>query len=806
MPHHDRAGWVATHLPLRVTDWRSAEGYARSDLMQLALRDNPRRAHLIVSPVLGKHVPCEPRLVREAGSRLGRLVTEALAESLSDGDTGSRPVVFGFAETATSLAHLVADEVGCPVLHSTRSPGGLVSVVSFEESHSHATQHEVVPEDTDLLAGPGPLIIVDDELSTGRTLRAALLAILARWPRRSCVVASLLDLRTDAARDALADELADLGVELHSVSLGRLQVDAGNVSAASALERAGRAPGAPSPLKSTASVLAPGVWQPASPLSLPSTVRASGRHGFCEADRDALRDACAHLARLVLERTRAEDPIHVLGTEELMYAPLVLAECLQREAPGRRITFSSTTRSPVSVVDDDAYAIRHGLAYDVPGHGRRFVYNLDPADGTIVVMHDDRAAYAPLAAALAPLGAAVIEVAATRLHSGPSLPAPLRGPRFGSYAPEDVDWLLTDLSHVQLERPVGEREAGFRAGEHYSASLPTEYEPDDAYLALFHEALAGCAGSVARAVACLGERLRDHRGDDVVLASLARAGTPIGVLLRRWWAQAGLAPPPHATISIVRGRGIDLQALRYLERRHGSARVVFVDGWTGKGAITRELQQAVADANERLGTAFDPGLAVVADPAGTARWAGVRDDLLVPSALLNSTVSGLVSRTVLRPDLTGPRGYHGAKCYAHLAEHDLSRTFVDVVSARFPAVAAAREDSHRIAAAESDEPPVADAWQRVADIARRYGLKDLNLVKPGIAEATRVLLRRVPWQVLVRSDLLEDPSLAHIHRLAAERDVPIIADEGLSFGVVALISPGGAADRSAPWSPGAGSL
>ena len=49
----------------RAVDRRPAPVGLRSpsDLVGLALRRNPRRAHLLVSPVLGKHVPADPRLV-----------------------------------------------------------------------------------------------------------------------------------------------------------------------------------------------------------------------------------------------------------------------------------------------------------------------------------------------------------------------------------------------------------------------------------------------------------------------------------------------------------------------------------------------------------------------------------------------------------------------------------------------------------------------------------------------------------------------------------------------------------------------
>ena len=132
--------------------------------------------------------------------------------------------------------------------------------------------------------------------------------------------------------------------------------------------------------------------------------------------------------------------------------------------------------------------------------------------------------------------------------------------------------------------------------------------------------------------------------------------------MRRWAQHTHGLDLPHYAVSIVRGRGIDANALRWIAAHHDPADVVFVDGWTGKGAITRELADALAPFE-----GFDPGLAVLADPGGCVRTYGTREDFLIPSACLNSTVSGLISRTVLRADLVGPDDYHGAKFYRELA-------------------------------------------------------------------------------------------------------------------------------------------
>src|SRR6202012_3705762 len=135
----------------------------------------------------------------------------------------------------------------------------------------------------------------------------------------------------------------------------------------------------------------------------------------------------------------------------------------------------------------------------------------------------------------------------------------------------------------------------------------------------------------------------------------------------------------------------DTVALDYLAARHDPADVVFVDGWTRKGAIARELQAAITTAGQtslRL-KGFDPELTVLAAPGACLSRFGTREDLLIPSACLNSTVSGLVSRTVLNDDVIGPGQFHGAKFYRELAPVDVSRRFVDEISGRFGSVEAA---------------------------------------------------------------------------------------------------------------------
>lgn len=365
---------------------------------------------------------------------------------------------------------------------------------------------------------------------------------------------------------------------------------------------------------------------------------------------------------------------------------------------------------------------------------------------------------------------------------------PLTGPHFGSYRPDEVTWLLKDLSDVPLEGALAERERRIQSGAaHYAESLPIEYQPGTEYQELFHATLRRSARRLADAVAVVSETVLAERHPAPVLVSLARAGTPVGVLMRRWMRFAHGIDAPHYTVSIVRDRGIDTIALDHIVAHHDPHSLVVVDGWTGKGAIQRELTAALADYAASGRPRIADELAVLADPGSCTTTFGTRDDFLIASACLNSTVSGLVSRTVLNAEHIGPGDFHGAKFYRHLAGHDVSGLLLDTVSAEFPSAHDNLADLLRARDSEGREPDWS-GWASVERIRTAYGLSSVNFVKPGVGETTRVLLRRVPWRILVRADNL--PEHRHIRLLAAERGVPIEVRPDLAYSCVGLIKEG----------------
>lgn len=373
------------------------------------------------------------------------------------------------------------------------------------------------------------------------------------------------------------------------------------------------------------------------------------------------------------------------------------------------------------------------------------------------------------------------------------LPTPLTGPNFGSYPADDVTWLLKDLSHLALEAPTVDREHAIQSGAaNYAESLPVEYSPSPEYQALYEQAVDRAGERVATAVGVVTELALAARDNEPVLVSLARAGTPIGILMRRWALELHGLELPHFTMSIVRGVGLDQTALRYLAANYDPARILFVDGWTGKGAISRELTAALDDFAAGSGVRFPADLAVLADPGHCVSMFGTREDYLIPSACLNSTVSGLVSRTVFNVDHIGPHDYHGAKFYSELAPSDVSNDFLATISHHFGTVRPAVTRQLALHRAEAPAPTWV-GWEAVERISTDYGINNVNLVKPGVGETTRVLLRRVPWRVLVNPAARAD--VAHVLLLADQRGVPVEEVPGLPYSCVGLIHP--AFDKSA---------
>jgi hypothetical protein len=354
----------------------------------------------------------------------------------------------------------------------------------------------------------------------------------------------------------------------------------------------------------------------------------------------------------------------------------------------------------------------------------------------------------------------------------------------GSYKAEDVQFLLKDLSDIKLEDSTENRERKVQSGVHYSESLPIEYQPPKEYVDLFWRTLEEYKQKVALCIGIVAEQIYQSKGDKAVLVSLARAGTPVGILIKRYINMLHQIELPHYSVSIIRDRGIDENALQYILSQHQEADIQFVDGWTGKGAISIELTKACQDYQKKYGIKLDDTLAVIADPGYCTTLFGTREDFLIPSACLNSTVSGLVSRTVLNDQYIGKDDFHGAKYYQELIPNDVSNAYIDLISNEFVNIS---REAVEIATQKHGEP-IETGFLGMEDVKRiqtEFGIESTHYIKPGVGETTRVLLRRVPWKILMRDPA--SPFVQHILMLAEEKGVEVVPYPNLKYLCCGLI-------------------
>jgi hypothetical protein len=368
----------------------------------------------------------------------------------------------------------------------------------------------------------------------------------------------------------------------------------------------------------------------------------------------------------------------------------------------------------------------------------------------------------------------------------------------GSYHPDDVRFLL----HVVSLEPtaVAEKERLIQSGQrHYSEMIGPEMPPSPEYLRIFHEALAREQGRFARDLLVLARILaHTYPQGPITLVSLARAGTPIGALLGRILRQQLQRAAVHYSISIIRDRGIDEVALRYILDRHPPHSIAFIDGWTGKGLIAGELERAIRRFNQGQGTQLNPGLFTVSDLCGMARASATTEDYLIPCSILGATISGLISRSILNDRVVGAGDFHGCIYYNEMKSQDLSGWFLDVMTREVEQQwqqEAATGPSHSCSALAPRTLPFSPQEERIrlrersenllVQIRREHGVRDSRHIKPGIGEATRVLLRRVPGCLLLRD--LDRAEVAPLLHLARVKDVPVHLRADLPYLAVALI-------------------
>lgn len=344
----------------------------------------------------------------------------------------------------------------------------------------------------------------------------------------------------------------------------------------------------------------------------------------------------------------------------------------------------------------------------------------------------------------------------------------------------DCIFLLKDLTDKIKEITIEEKEELIRSGVSYSEMISKESIPSKDIKNIFLNILNRDKKLIAYYVAKISEIIYRQKGNKLVIVSLARAGTPYGILIKRYLKLKYKVDIPHYSISIIRGKGIDANALKYILTENKKAEIQFVDGWTGKGSITKELNKSIDIFNNENKTNIDNSLAVISDPAKLCKVCGTREDFGIATCCLNSTVSGLISRTIHNEKYIGKDEFHGAKTLYYLKDEDYSQYFIDKIDNEFNKISIKYED---LVLENIDKEY---SMKIVSKIRELYDVNNINNIKLSVGESARVLLRRDPRVVLVKNK--SDKNIEHILKLAEEKGVKVIEYKDSEYNCISIIN------------------
>lgn len=338
------------------------------DLIKFAARENKKRGFLFVSKILGKHIPVKPSVMREAYDTIATMMK-------NDAPT----LVVGLAETATGLGAGVADSlaymIDSPVVyqHTTRHHIDAPRWFEIAEAHSHAVSHivyEPLPELMGDMVSSEDLILIDDEISTGKTLLQLAQEYMRKMPKLKTVkmfaLVSWLDDEKQAWFEAEMVKFSEsTGLTLPELEFHSLMNGSFTFEKDESFQRN----------------------LPAKTDKELATEKSSEKYG-----RRGLKMPCRFDNFEVVKGDSSgsiEGEVSIVGTGEHLFMPFLIAEMTEKS--GFDVVFQSTTRSPITV---DGKTIgkkevvevtrTNSLGEDCP-MVNHYIYNLDTDTKQVVV-------------------------------------------------------------------------------------------------------------------------------------------------------------------------------------------------------------------------------------------------------------------------------------------------------------------------------------------------------------------------------------------------------------------------------------
>jgi hypoxanthine-guanine phosphoribosyltransferase len=329
--------------------------YSMGELLDFASRENPNRAYLFVSKVLGKYIPCLPSEMRKSYQALANMVTV----------TGNT-LVLGVAETATGLGAGVAEEINANcsgnTFYTQTTRYGFDKPLAFtiNEQHSHAPQHLIYDmADNVELTSIENLILVDDEISTGKTLTQITQSMRDYLPNLKIAHwVSLVNWMSERECEGFREDYASINLNFHSLLCGEFSFK-----------------------RSSEKI-----------VKFPNLTAVGFNSVVCRHDTGRMGVKLEALKKMefvsekhvpfTASNLNFDEQYVFVGTGEFTFAPFLFAEKLEKA--GYDVLFESTGRSPIL----QGGGISSKLKFYDPAHrAYYYLYNL-PENRTPIIMYE----------------------------------------------------------------------------------------------------------------------------------------------------------------------------------------------------------------------------------------------------------------------------------------------------------------------------------------------------------------------------------------------------------------------------------
>lgn len=422
----NHTSYVKITIQIEENEWDIGE----QELFELVIRKNKKRSFLFASTVLGKYIAVHPyrsmlvnmilaevfkqqveKIELEVSSKLRMkdllkafrtIPSEETFRKLNNVhyELNKKTLFIGFAETATALGHGVFSQFkgNCTYLHTTRMP--IVSempTLFFEEEHSHAVSHTCYAREIETLDDFERIVLVDDEITTGKTALNLIRKLTHQTNSKEFVVMSLLDWRSGEDHILYERLEEELGIRIQCISLlkGMLTVEMLKDMEAIKLNN--------EKIEWLEEDMNLESWEDEihnsreqqtwdeifMPIDESITLevkgqdqvlrkrvfmkKATGRFGLTAEENIIFEERAFAIGNKLAKHRRYQSCL-CLGTEEFIYLP-----CLIASKMGENVKFECSARSPIITIDEMDYAIKNAICFENPEDRAllSYIYNLE---------------------------------------------------------------------------------------------------------------------------------------------------------------------------------------------------------------------------------------------------------------------------------------------------------------------------------------------------------------------------------------------------------------------------------------------